>query len=78
MENQYRIAFEKSRQETCKMLLLIAGFNKNNLSEKEHDLLDEWVNREDYNQYLFEMFIDKVCHTALKKVVKSQKHIAAS
>ena len=38
---------------------LIAGFIRHNLTEKEHDELDNWVNENDHNMQLFEDLTDK-------------------
>lgn len=38
---------------------LIAGFIRQNLTEKEHDELDNWVNENDHNMQLFEELTDE-------------------
>jgi len=42
-QDQIKITFEKNRQETQQMFLLIAGFNRSTLTDEERDKLDEWV-----------------------------------
>ena len=67
-----KIVFEKDQKETIQMLLFIAGYNRGILSKNEHDLLDNWITKNDYNQYLFEMFTDTRYSIALQEIIKSQ------
>jgi hypothetical protein len=69
--DQLKRSFNKERIENIQMLSFIAGYNSKTLSETDHDKLDEWITRNDFNQWLFEMFIDDAYAPVLKKISDS-------
>ncbi len=73
--DQLQAAFFEERNENLFVLSLIAGYDRNTFSETNCDKLDVSITTHDFNQRLFEMFMDDPCAPVLSKLSDSLSRV---